>query len=74
VDLLEFYVEILPVLGNVKRPIEFEVLFFVVVYERATGCVVAASEHAGWGVFFCDLTDGVRLRVCGKWLWKTYIS
>ena len=44
----------LPVLCNVKSPLEFQVPFLVVIDEGADCGVVATSEHSGWSIFFGD--------------------
>jgi hypothetical protein len=47
---------LLPVLGDVKGPLELEVLLLVVVDEGRYGVVVTASEHARGGLFLVDYT------------------
>jgi hypothetical protein len=51
----------LPVLCNVKRPLELQVSLLVVVYEGADCGIVATSKHSGRGVFFGDCP------VLGNW-------
>jgi hypothetical protein len=45
---------LVPVFGNVKRPLEFKMDLLVVVDESGSHRVAAAGEHAGGGFFFVD--------------------
>ncbi len=42
----------LPVLGNVKRPVELEMGFVVIIGESNACLIVTTSQYAGWSLFF----------------------
>ena len=44
----------LPVLGDVKAPLEREVSLLVVVNKAGQSVVVAAGKHATWGFLLVD--------------------
>ena len=46
--------EELPVLGNVKGPLELEMGVVVVIHELGDGVVVATGDHAGRSFFSID--------------------
>lgn len=50
-----------PVLGNVKRPLEFQVLLLVIVDEGGDSVVVTAGQHAGGSFLFLDYRGGLWL-------------
>lgn len=43
-----------PVLGDVKAPLEFQMLVLVVINKGGDGGVVASGKHAGWCVFLSN--------------------
>ena len=45
-----------PVLGDVERPLELQVLVLVIIHEGGDGGVVTASEHASWSILLGDYT------------------
>lgn len=45
---------LLPVLGNVKGPLEFQVFLLVVVDKGGDGVIVTAGQHTGGGLLFLD--------------------
>jgi hypothetical protein len=49
--------DLLPVLGNVERPVEFEMSAVVVVSESDTSLIVTTSQHARWRFLLGKLLD-----------------
>ena len=48
-----------PVLGDVKAPLEFQMLVLVVINEGGNGGVVASSKHAGRRVFLGNYSQSL---------------
>lgn len=47
----KFYLHLIPIFLNLKRPFPFEVFILVVVSEQGCDCVMTTIQHTRWRIF-----------------------
>lgn len=57
----------LPILGDIKGPLELEMGLLVVIDEGGSGSVVTTGQHAGWGIFLSDWGVSAFVEWQGGW-------
>ena len=61
-----------PVLRDIKRPLEFQVLVIIVIDELGHSFIMASCHYSGWGFVRCDYH--ALSKSCTKFFRTTYIS